>query len=208
MELDELKKSWNALNEQLQKEPLTDEKQITELIARYKANTRKSLGRLVGVQRFSLWIGAISLIALLLIGLLLPSFGCSEQLQGKATVLLGFLAVSILAGTWWDWKTYRWMKGTLIDEMSVTEVSRRMTTLRQWFCYEVAAISVWILLFNGLNYWMMSYHLAPAGAQAMLIAILALLSAMVIYILYKKLIYKHLNNIKNNIEELKDICTE
>ena len=28
MELDELKKSWNALNEQLQKEPIADEQQI------------------------------------------------------------------------------------------------------------------------------------------------------------------------------------
>ena len=27
-------------------------------------------------------------------------------------------------------------------------------------------------------------------------------------ILYKKVIYKHLDNIKKNIEELKDICTE
>lgn len=38
MELDELKKSWNALNEQLQKEPIADEQQITiELIAGYKS---------------------------------------------------------------------------------------------------------------------------------------------------------------------------
>ena len=34
MELDELKKSWNALNEQLQKEPIADEQQITELATR------------------------------------------------------------------------------------------------------------------------------------------------------------------------------
>ena len=61
MELDELKKSWNALNEQLQKEPIADEQQITELIAGYKANTRKSLGRLVVIQRFSIGIGAVGL---------------------------------------------------------------------------------------------------------------------------------------------------
>ena len=30
MELDELKKSWNALNEQLQKEPITDEQRSEE----------------------------------------------------------------------------------------------------------------------------------------------------------------------------------
>lgn len=73
MELDELKKSWNALNEQLQKEPIADEQQITELIAGYKANTRKSLGRLVVIQRFSIGIGTICLATLLLIWLLLPT---------------------------------------------------------------------------------------------------------------------------------------
>ena len=46
MELDELKKSWNALDEQLKKEPIADEKQIAGMIAEYKANARKSIGRL------------------------------------------------------------------------------------------------------------------------------------------------------------------
>ena len=53
MELDELKKSWNALDEQLKKEPIADEKQIAGMIAEYKANARKSIGRLTGWQRFS-----------------------------------------------------------------------------------------------------------------------------------------------------------
>ena len=74
MELDELKKSWNALNEQLQKEPIADEQQITELIAGYKANTRKSLGRLVVIQRFSIGMGAVGLAALLLIRSTRPDF--------------------------------------------------------------------------------------------------------------------------------------
>ena len=81
MELDELKKSWNALNEQLQKEPIADEQQITELIAGYKANTRKSLGRLVVIQRFSIGMGAVGVAALMLIWLLLPTFGFYDQLQ-------------------------------------------------------------------------------------------------------------------------------
>ena len=190
MELDELKKSWNALNEQLQKEPIADEQQITELIAGYKANTRKSLGRLVVIQRFSIGIGTICLATLLLIWLLLP------------------IAISILAGMWWDWKTYRWNKNTHIEEMSVAEVSRRMTTFRQWTKYEVMGISIWIILFNILNYWVMEYHLMSVGVQAILITLFVVFDALIIYILYKKVIYKHLDNIKKNIEELKDICTE
>ena len=112
----------------MQKEPIADEQQITELIAGYKANTRKSLGRLVVIQRFSIGMGAVGLAALLLIWLLLPTFGFNEQLQGKIVALLGFIAISILIGMWWDWKTYRWNKNTRIDEMGVAEVSRRMTT--------------------------------------------------------------------------------
>ena len=53
MELDELKKSWNALDEQLKKEPIADEKQIAGMIAEYKANARKSIGRLTGWHRSS-----------------------------------------------------------------------------------------------------------------------------------------------------------
>ena len=80
MELDELKKSWNALNEQLQKEPIADEQQITELIAGYKANTRKSLGRLVVIQRFSIGIGTICLASLLLYGCYCPPSVSTHQI--------------------------------------------------------------------------------------------------------------------------------
>ena len=81
MELEELKKSWNALDAQLQKEPIADEKQIKELIASYKTNTRHSLGRLVILQRFSLGTGAVGLAVILLVWFLLPAFRCNEQLQ-------------------------------------------------------------------------------------------------------------------------------
>lgn len=207
MELDELKKSWHALNEQLQKEPIADEKKITELITSYKANTRKSLGRIVGLQRFSIGIGAIGLALTILIWFLLPSIFVNEHTQNKIAAFLVFIAISIIAGLWWDWKTYLWSKGTRIDEMSVSEVSRRMTTFRQWTRYEVIAISTWIILFNILNYWAMDYHKESIGIQAALISFFAVFDTLVIYLIYK-MVYKHLNNINKNIEELKDICTE
>ena len=208
MELDELKKSWNVLDKQLQKEPIANEKQITKLIAEYKTNTRKSLGRLVVIQRLSIGVGATGLALLVLIWLLMPTFGFNAHIQSKIAAFLAFIAISIIAGMWWDWKTYRWNKNTHIEEMSVAEVSRRMTTFRQWTKYEVMGISIWIILFNILNYWVMEYHLMSVGVQAILITLFVVFDALIIYILYKKVIYKHLDNIKKNIEELKDICTE
>ena len=44
MELDELKKSWNALDEQLKKEPIADEKQIAGMIAEYSQTHEKASG--------------------------------------------------------------------------------------------------------------------------------------------------------------------
>ena len=66
MELDELKKSWNRLDKQLQREPMTDEKQIARLVERYKGATGQSLKRL---QRFQWWsiYGGGTLMALLLV---------------------------------------------------------------------------------------------------------------------------------------------
>lgn len=208
MELDELKKSWNVLNEQLQKEPVTDEKQLTALIASYKKSAHGSLMRLTILQRLSLGIGALGLIILLLIWLLMPTFGFNEHTQMKIAALLAFIAVSIMAGLWWDWKTFRWSKSIRVDEMSVADVSLRTTTLRRWTGYEVIAISLWVVIFNSLYYWIMEYHLAPIAVQAVFITCIVLVDTLVIYFFYKKMVYKHLNNIKKNIEELKDICTE
>lgn len=210
MELDELKKSWNALDRQLQKEPIADERQIAELIARCKANTRKGIGKLIGVQRFSIGVGVVFISLLLTIWLLPLFFQDSTywQQQFNILILILFFGASILAGLFWDYKCYRWLKNTRIEEMPIVTISQRMTRFRQWAKYEVIAISIWTVLFNALYYWVMGFHKSSWQLQVIVISLFAVLDATTIYLLYKKLIYKHLNNIKQNIEELKDVCTE
>lgn len=166
------------------------------------------MGRLVSLQRISLLTGALVLIAFVLVSLFLSSIFENDRLQDKISALLIFIGASMLAGLWWDWKTYRWIHQIRIDEMPIVEVSRRMNVLRQWFRHETAAICIWIVAFNVLNYWAMDYYQAPAGKQVVLIALFLIIDAFLIYLLYKRFIFKHLNNIKKNIEELKDICTE
>ena len=86
--------------------------------------------------------------------------------------------------------------------MPVAIVSKRMASFRRWTRYEIIAITVWVIIFNVLNYWVMGYY------KASLIAFFVLCDVAIIYLLYKKVAYKHLNDIKKNIEELEDICTE
>ena len=158
MELDELKKTWKTVDARLQKQTVTSDEQIANLIARHKANTRKSLGRITGMQRLSVAIGIIALVAVAIVCALITSLSDAPDLQGKAVAFLAFIALSILIGIWWDW--------------------------------------------------IMDYHHKPAGAQVLLIIAFALFDVLIICLFYKKVMYKHLDNINKNIEELKDICTE
>lgn len=208
MELDELKKSWNALDKHLPQSPLTDEQKIAELLERYRKNTRKSLRSLIGFQRFSLVIGGIALLACLFIGYAISTLITDAETRGKAYVMLAFFVATMIGGTWWDYKTYRWTNATRVDEMSVSEVSRRMVTFRRWTGYEVCAICVWALLFDLLYCWAMDFFQyniwVPIGAMCFLVVF----EAVVIISLYRTFIYRHLNNIKRNMEELEDVCTE
>lgn len=56
--------------------------------------------------------------------------------------------------------------------------------------------------------WVMGDYMLPLGVQAVLLICYIIWDVILIYFIYKRLIYKHLDNIKKNIEELKDICTE
>ena len=208
MELDDLKKNWKTLNEQMPQRPIADDAQVMALIERCKAGTGKSLHKLVGVQRLSLMLGGGVLLLWLILGILVYSHITDAELRVKMLAVLLFMGATVVIGGWWDYKCYCWTRDTRVDEMSVSEVSRRMVTLRRWMCNEVWAMSVWAVLFNALYFWMMGLHHAPATLQAIVIGCFVIIDFSVIYFIYKKLIYKHLNNIKANIEELEDLCNE
>ena len=48
----------------------------------------------------------------------------------------------------------------------------------------------------------------PLIAQAAMLGFCVIWDVILIYFIYKKVVYKHLDSIKKNIEELEDICTE
>ncbi len=208
MELDELKKAWNAPDNRLNRTPLASEEDIERLIASGRTRTRKSLGDLSLMQRLSLAVGAVLLLLLVPLWLWTPGFLEDRLSTERFGVLLVFIALSLVAGLAWDWKTNRWVQATRIDEMSVVEVSRRMAVFGRQMRNEVIAICLWVVVFNGLNFWVMGYHLAPVPTRALVIALMLLLDVVLILVLYKKVLYKYLDDIHKNIEELKDICTE
>lgn len=208
MELDELKKSWNTWNEKLPQEPLTSKEQITELLANYKKKSGKSLRDLIGFQRISLYIGGLTILVCIVIGCIISMKIPNDELRNRILVMLAFMAATLLGGVWWDHKTYRWTRDTRVDEMSVTEVSRRIVKLRLWTRCEIWVLGIWAILFALVYNWTIGIFENDLPAILSVIGIQLAISAVLIYFVYKRFMYKHLDNIKQNIEELEDICTE
>lgn len=208
MELEELKKSWQTLDNRLQKQNITTEERVEALIESYRRKTTRRLGNIQSLLRASLAIGIVLLGIIGIVAVLLPTWYDNEETLLKLQVVLAFIAFTLLAGGCWDWWTYRYIRQIRVDLLPIAEVSRRIVRLRLWTRQEAAVISLWVLLFGGIYYWGMEFYRLPAYAQAVILGVFVLFEAAIIYLLYQKLIYKNLNQIKKDIEDLKDVCTE
>lgn len=207
MELDELKKTWKALDERLPQQSLADDGRIEALIARYKSDTGHGLRKLLGIHRFSLWLGGSIAAFCLAMGIMLCLNLEPSAMRNQMLAILVFILVSMLVAGGWDYKTYRWIRDTRVDEMTVSEVSRRMVRLRGWMKKEVVLVAAWCILYTVFNFVVAEMYRESAKTQLTYFAFCLVVDTVIIGLFYKR-IYKHLNNIKANIEELKDVCTE
>jgi len=205
MELDDLKKSWNALDERLQKDKLIDENELTSLISKYRSGTSNSIRKITGWQRFSIAVGIIAIAIVVLLLCILPSILSDNDTKKQSTILCLFFGLTLIAGIGWDFKTYLWSKNTKLDEMPILVVAERMNKFSRWMKYEVVAISIWAVSFTGLYYWIMELYNHSFTFQIMIISLLVMMDVIIIYFVYKKLIYNHLDAIKRNIDELKGL---
>lgn len=208
MELDELKKVWNIADSHLNQKPLASEVEIEKLITTGKKNMCQKLRKLSIIQRISLGFGGILLLLLITLWGWMPDLTVYKLASQRLIILMIFIAVSLVGGLIWDWKTFRWIRTIRIDEMSVVEVSRRMTSFQRQIRNEIIATCIWIVVFNALSFWVMGYHLSPLTTQILVIVLLLILDIFTIYYLYKKILLKYMSEIHKNIEELKDICLE
>lgn len=198
MELEELKRQWQVLNSQLKQMPLTEDNEIERLIASYRQKTSSSLGHLKSLQRFSVSLGVACMGILIIIGISLCNLE-NEAMRMKYIAMTAFAVLSFLLGIVWDMHVYSRLKQIRVDTMSVLQVSRLMVSFRQLMKTEVWAAIIWAVvfiifysfLFDVYSPWWFLGMSAGCGIFG--------------YFYYKKLVYKHLDNIKKNVNELKDV---
>lgn len=203
MDLDHLKKSWNTLDEQLQKQDVVDEKQIEELIEKYQSGVKKGLAKLSELQIISLAIGVVCAIILIIVLVVATKFFTSLSFSVKEIVMTGYIVLSCVGGFLWDWQTYRFSRNIKVDEMPIVEVIRCVYKYKKIIKYELVAVCLWTLIFTSLYYWVNDYYSKPLTVQIAFLLGSLILFGTAMYFLYTKVLYKRLNDIEENLNKLK-----
>lgn len=207
MELDELKKSWNRLDDRLKAAPITDEKQIADMVEQCRKNTHHHLHSLSSFLRWSLYGGGLVLLSVLAAGCWYSHrIDTPEQLV-KHYMLLAFITVTFITAVMWDRYTYRQVKQIEVDTMTVADVIHRIRKFRRNLRWEVWSVGIWMLLLTVLYYWYNNLSQTSPAMQVVTVGLILLTDVVLVLILYRRLVYRPLKHAGENLDQLQELCS-
>ena len=190
MELDELKKSWNALDEHLKNKEFLNEEGIRRLIN----HTGKNINSLAWLN-IKLILISLPLLAIILIALI------REEHLDLPYLLLIIMAVPALG---WDIFTTRYLQATKVDEMPLVEVIGRINRMKHWIIREriIGIICASFFLIISFIYWEIWNR-----ATLAIVTFVILWGCCIVFILwiYQNKFLKRIKEIKKNLDELKEL---
>lgn len=187
MELDDLKQSWNKLDEHLKDKKFIKDEDIKNLIDHTQ-------NRITGINRFNKRLRYIALTALAVFALILTFTG--NQTDIIYYQILFLLCIPALG---WDILSVRYLIRTKVDEMPIVTVISRINRYRRWVIRERLFAILFVLAISGLFFLQKHLWLTTTGA----IAYIAVGTGSILLLLW---IYHNelgqLRDIKKNLEEL------
>ena len=148
MELEELKKSWNALDEHLKDKELIKEEELGKLIGHADKGIH-------AIARLNIKLILISLPVLVL-------FLLEVLLHGRLNPIYIIIILSWIPALYWDITTTRFLQQTKVDEMPLIEVISRVNRIHRWMIRERLIATAFLLILAVLSfiYWQIwdSHH--------------------------------------------------
>ncbi len=190
MELEELKKSWNVLDEHLKDRELIKEEELSKLIG----HTGKGLHAIANLN-----------IRLILISLPVLILFLAEVLtHHRWNPVYIIILLAWLPALCWDIVTARFLQRTQIDEMPLVEVISRVNRIHRWTIRERLCSIGFLLLLAVLSfvYWqvwqygitmMLCFFLLWGGGLGLILWI------------YRKKFLNRIHEIKKNLSELNEL---
>lgn len=189
MELDDLKKSWNAFDEHLKNRELIKDEEITGLMARAR-------NRITNVSRFNRKLRYLSLAVL---GVIVALSIYSGKLPD---IYLLLLFIFCIPGIGWDLYTARYLDNTNIEEMPLITVIARINRYHRWLIREqFAGILFIIIIATAFFLQKHIWHTLPGTLVYLVIWGIAL--CLILWV-YRSHIGR-IKEIKKNLAELKEL---
>lgn len=190
MELDELKKSWNALNEHLKDKEFIKEEEIKRLLGRTRNN-------FYSMERFNRKLRFIA------VGILILSmffWVCDDSLTDIHYYIALLLCIPAFG---WDIYSAHYLSQTRIDEMPLVTIVARINRYHRWMVYE------WII---GILYLLVMVTFFSFYKQVWLYSATELFSFLIIWTVGLGICFwvyrcnlRHIKEIKKNLNELKEL---
>lgn len=190
MELEELKKSWNALDEHLKDKEFIKEEELNKLIG----HTGKGIH---AIARLNIKLILISLPILIL--LLAEVF-----FYNKLNLIYSIIILSWIPAFCWDVFTTRFLQRTKMDEMPLIEVISRVNRIHRWMINErlIATFFLLVLAIVSFVYWQI-WQYGP-GMIAFFVVLWGGGLGIILWI-YRKKFLNRIQEIKKNLDELKEL---
>lgn len=190
MELEELKKSWNALDEHLKEKELIKEDELKKLIA----HADKGIHAIASLNRKLI---LISLPILLL-------FLTEMLLHNRLNPIYFIIILAWIPALCWDIVTTRFLQRTQIDVMPLVEVIGRVNRIHRWTIRERLIATTFLLILAVLSfiYWQIWQY----GVGMMLFFLLLWGGGLgLILWIYRKKFLNRIHEIKKNLSELNEL---
>ena len=187
MELEELKKSWNALDEHLKDKELIKEEELAKLISHADKDIH-------AIARLNIKLIVISLPILFL-------FLAEVILHNRLNPVYTIILLAWIPALCWDIITTRFLQRTQIDEMPLVEVISRVNRIHRWMIRErlIATAFLLILAILSFVYWQIWQY-----GTGMILFFILLWGGGLTFILwiYRKKFLNRIHEIKKNLNEL------
>lgn len=190
MDLDELKKSWNTMDEHLKKQQIIDNENIEALI-------KDSSKKINAMSRFNFQLRLVS-IFILVIAILIFAFNIIVL-----DIFYIALFIAAIPALIWDTFGSKYFINTKIDELPIATVISRFNRMHRWMIRE-RMIGIIFILFIALIFFIIR---KVWDESALMISVFVIDWSICLFILlwiHSKNLGK-LKEIKKNLNELKEL---
>ncbi|NDV60096.1 hypothetical protein [Bacteroides sp. 519] len=199
MELDDLKKSWQTIDEKLQSKQFIKDEELLKIIQTKKTSAHKAQKGLVNYNLIILGITVILFAYILL--------SKEKYFLVLGDLFIGVLVLLIAIVIPWNIYTLRYLYKTDIYNMPLTTVVKRINKYNYWMTVE-RVVGAMIIFGFALSSIIVLQPWTINGWFPYFVYGIWTIAFIIYFLIINKITFRRLKNIRKNLDELKEVNFE